>query len=86
VAVAITENNIDMELDTEVYSNLGFSGTELDLGAELYPGFPAQVYVNGVMQVEGLTNDYTISGGTVTFTSALAGDDVKIIYVGGALV
>jgi len=41
-----------------------------------------QVYLNGMLQDPGMTNDYTISGSTVTFNSApLTGDKVRAGYI-----
>ena len=43
-----------------------------------------QVFVNGILQSLGGSNDYTISGNTITFTYDLeAGDTVVISYVKG---
>ena len=38
-----------------------------------------RVYLNGVRQVPGSGNDYTISGNTITFADALASDDVVVV-------
>ena len=38
-----------------------------------------RVYLNGVRQVPGASNDYTISGDTITFTDALAADDIVVV-------
>lgn len=39
------------------------------------------VYLNGLLQEPGLGNDYTISGGTITFADApVAGDRIRVNY------
>lgn len=41
-----------------------------------------QVFLNGLLQLEGAGNDYTISGDTITYLSApLSGDVLRITYV-----
>jgi hypothetical protein len=57
-----------------------FSGTDIELLATPYSGFPAQVFVNGVLQ--RLTTDYTIvDDDTVRFNSALTAAEVTVIYI-----
>jgi len=38
-----------------------------------------RVYLNGVRQVPGASNDYTISGNTITFTDNLSSDDIVLV-------
>jgi len=38
-----------------------------------------RVYLNGVRQVPGSGNDYTISGSTITFADALTTDDIVVV-------
>lgn len=41
-----------------------------------------QVYLNGLLQDAGATEDYTVSGKTITFnTPPLAGDKIKVTYL-----
>jgi hypothetical protein len=41
-----------------------------------------QLYVNGTLQSFGASNDYTISGNTITFTHDLeSGDSVVVSYI-----
>lgn len=41
-----------------------------------------QVYLNGLLQSPGATEDYTISGATITFSSApVAGDKIRVSYI-----
>jgi hypothetical protein len=40
-----------------------------------------QVFLNGVLQDPGMTNDYTISGSTVTFNTAPSSGKVRVSYI-----
>jgi len=41
------------------------------------------VYVNGILQKEGSSNDYTVSGANIVFTSANQGGDIVVVsYLG----
>jgi hypothetical protein len=41
-----------------------------------------QVYLNGLLQSPGATEDYTIAGATITFASApVAGDKIRVSYI-----
>lgn len=45
-------------------------------------GGTEQVYLNGILQDPGVGNDYTISGGSITFLSPpLAGDKIRVTYL-----
>jgi hypothetical protein len=51
-----------------VLTNTPTSGTE-------------QVFLNGILQEPGAGNDYTISGGTITYlTAPLSGDKIRVTY------
>lgn len=88
VNVTVSVVSADMVTRQEVKSNedpapspanvLSFNtptGSTMKLGSE-------QIYVNGVLQVAGASNDYTISGTTITFTFDIADDDsVYVTYL-----
>jgi phage-related tail fiber protein len=41
-----------------------------------------EVYLNGIQQESGAGNDYTISGGTITYlTAPIAGDKIRVSYM-----
>lgn len=41
-----------------------------------------EVYLNGILQEPGAGNDYTISGGTITYlTAPLTGDKIRVSYL-----
>lgn len=64
-----------VDTDTPSTRIFNVSGGTVSAGTE-------QLFVNGVLQSLGGSNDYTISGNTVTFTYDLqAGDSVVISYV-----
>jgi len=62
----------------ELYTNAGFTGTQLTLPDTPLVGYAVGVYVNGLLQ--GLGTHYTISGDAITFVNALAADDVQVTY------
>jgi hypothetical protein len=43
------------------------SGDDVTIAGDPNPDFPIVVFRNGILQEEGAANDYTISGGVVTF-------------------
>ncbi|TDI97036.1 MAG: hypothetical protein E2O29_02020 [Deltaproteobacteria bacterium] len=68
----ITREDVAFDFDgadtTGVLANTPTAGTE-------------EVYLNGILQNEGGSDDYTISGATITFNSApLSGDEVLVSY------
>jgi len=67
-----------------VHRYIGYpaSGSTIDLGETPGADFPVVVFINGVLQEEGVANDYTISGSVVTFVSVTfdGSDLVQILY------
>jgi hypothetical protein len=83
LAVATTkyvDDQID-DLPTEIYNELpsvtdGSANVTL---ANTPTSGTERVYLNGVRQAPGSSNDYTISGTTVTFSAALSTGDVVLV-------
>jgi hypothetical protein len=66
----------------ETYTRAGFNGNEITLPYTPLVGYTVKVYVNGLLQGEGI--HYTITGAVVTFINTLSGDDVQVNYASSA--
>ncbi len=79
----ITLVQATVDIAAQRYVDDDFSGTQITLPYIPGSAFPAQVYVNGVLQRP--TDHYSISdAGVLTFTSTLTNAAVIVIYVPGA--
>lgn len=66
-------------IETEEYFDAQ-TGTTVSLAHTPKTGKVVKVFKNGLSQYLGAGRDYTISGTTITFTSALVVDDIQVIY------
>jgi hypothetical protein len=59
------------------------NGTNVDFTLAHTPVSNSEhVYLNGLLQEPGVGNDYSISGGTITFSTApVSGDRIRVSYL-----
>jgi len=77
---AVTDNIVESDIQMENESaNCNDSQTAFTLSNTPIPN-SVQVFLNGLMQEEGSGKDYTISGTTITFTTAPATGDILICH------
>jgi hypothetical protein len=59
------------------------NGTNADFSLAFTPVLNSEhVYLNGLLQEPGVGNDYSISGGTITFSTApVSGDRIRVSYL-----
>jgi hypothetical protein len=86
ITVNAPVNNTTLDLfggsgGIHLFESKAFTGTDLELPQEPLPGYAMTIYVNGLLQSHG--THYTIDPALpkiISFTSALAGDDVQVQY------
>ena len=66
------------EVVIDLYSAGAVTGTEVTLPNTPLAGYALKVFVNGILQQE--TTHYSAVGAVITFTFALAADDVQVAY------
>ena len=77
---AITDNIVEADIAKENESaNCNDSQTQFTLASTPVAN-SVQVYLNGLLQEDGSGKDYTISGTTITFTTAPATGDILIVH------
>lgn len=79
---AISNNIVEGDIQLEnVSSQIDDSGYAGDFTISNTPlANSLQVYLNGLLQEEGSGKDYTISGTTITFTTAPVSGDIVIVH------
>ena len=80
VSVAITQTFLTLNDDTAVVDvyKATVTGASVTLPYSPLSAFVVKVWINGLLQ-DG-TQHYTVVDKAITFTSALAGDDVQVEY------
>ena len=79
VRYATTDATADVAVPVQILRYaVVLTGTEVTLPVVPGPRFPVTVYVNGVLQTDG--GDYNRVDAVITFTVALAGAVVQVLY------
>lgn len=73
-----TSNWVDKETPSGTINGIN---TAFTLAFTPSPAGSEHIYLNGILQESGAGNDYTISGGTITYLAApVSGDKIRVSY------